>query len=170
MENNKKVCTYNKAMHSTEESKKYHIDKCVMKTMTKMGDKQQCMKYMSGVMNANNSSKSCSIKDIEDICEDHKKKFTMSDAVKLCTVKNNATSQFWKQKNMPKLAEQNIMTAQSEQNMMTGQSEQNMMTGQTEQNMMPEQSMQSTNWLEESKINAPQGNQEGTWLEKARQM
>ena len=162
MENNKKVCTYNKAMHSTEESQKYHIDKCVMKTMTKMGDKQQCMKYMSGVMNANNSSKSCSIKDIEDICEDHKKKFTMSDAVKLCTVKNNATSTFWKQKNMPKLAEQNMMTGQSEQSMMTGQTEQSM--------MMPEQSMQSTNWLEESKRNAPQGIQEGTWLEKARQM
>lgn len=159
MENNKKVCTYNKAMHSTEESKKYHIDKCVMKTMTKMSDKQQCMKYMSGVMNANNSSKSCSIKDIEDICEDHKKNFTMSDAVKLCTVKTNATSQFWKQKNkqknMPKLADQNMMTGQTDQNMTTGQSEQN---------------MQSTNWLEESKRNAPQGNQEGTWLEKARQM
>ena len=163
MENNKKVCTYNKAMHSTEESKKYHIDKCVMKTMTKMSDKQQCMKYMSGVMNANNSSKSCSIKDIEDICEDHKKNFTMSDAVKLCTVKNKVTSEFWKQKNMPKLADQNMMTGQSDQNM-PKLAEQNMMTGQTEQNM------QSTNWLEESKRNAPQGNQEGTWLEKARQM
>lgn len=96
---NKKTCVYNKSIHSTEKADKFHIDKCVMKTMAKMGNKEKCVKYMSGVMNANNVSKSCSIQDIHNICDEHKKHFSLEDAQKLCKIKNQASKQFWCQKN-----------------------------------------------------------------------
>jgi len=97
--NKKKVCVYDKSMHSTQKADKFHIDKCVMKTMAKMGNKQQCIRYMSGVMNANNVSKSCSIQDIHNICDDHKNNFSLEDAQKLCKIKNDASKQFWCEKN-----------------------------------------------------------------------
>ena len=67
--------------------------------MAKMGNKQQCIKYMAGVMNANNVSKSCSIQDIHNICDDHKNNFSLEDAQKLCKIKNDASKQFWCEKN-----------------------------------------------------------------------
>lgn len=146
-EENKKMCEYNKQIHFTKEANKYHVDKCVMKTMEKMSDKQKCIRYMTGVMNANNASKSCSIKDVENICEDHKKNFTLNDAQKLCSLKNQASSEFWKQKHMPKL------------------------NSIPEEKTMPvEQIEQPKNWMDKMREQEPQSNQEGTWLDKMRKL
>ena len=66
---------------------------------------------MSGVMNTNNSSKSCSIKDIESICEDHKNKFSLNDAQKLCRLKITSFYNFGKKnisQNLNPIPEQKI--------------------------------------------------------------
>jgi len=175
-ENNKKVCNYNKKIHFTEEANKYHIDKCVMKTMKKMSDKQKCVRYMSGVMNANNSSKSCSIKDIESICEDHKKNFSLKDAQKLCRLKNQASLQFWGEKHMSKLS--SIPEQKEKQEVMpipmsmpTEQKEVPLQKAIPVENVMPiEQQEEPKNWMEKLKEKIPQGSQAGTWLEQMRQL
>lgn len=171
----KKFCEYNKSIHMSKEADKFHIDKCVMKTMTKMGNKEKCMKYMSGVMNANNSSKMCSIKNIENICEAHKYNFTMDDAVKLCTIKNKATSEFWKEKN--NMSWQNSASiSESEQNVSASESKQNVSSPESKQNAIGSASVpsdmktQQKDWIEKMKEYNPQPNQDGTWLEKARKL
>lgn len=152
----KKFCEYNKSIHMSKEADQFHIDKCVMKTMAKMGDKQKCIKYMSGVMNANNTSKSCSIKDLENICEDHKNNFTMNDAVKLCTIQNIATSEFWKEKNM--YWQNSVSASESRQNVADSES------------VPSDMKTPQKDWIEKMKEYTPQPNQDSTWLEKARQL
>lgn len=93
-------CNYNKSIHMTPEADKYHVDKCVMNTMEKMSNKEKCIRYMAGVMNANNTSKSCSIKNLENICEKHQQNFTMEDAKLLCIKKKEASKSFWMNKNI----------------------------------------------------------------------
>jgi hypothetical protein len=176
----KKICEYNKSIHMSKEADKFHIDKCVMKTMAKMGNKEKCMRYMSGVMNANNSSKMCSIKNIENICEAHKYNFTMDDAIKLCTIKNQATSEFWKEKNMSWQNSKNASESKESSSVSASESKQNINSSVSAPESKPnaigsasvpsDMKTQQKDWIEKMKEYIPQPNQDGTWLEKSRQL
>merc|ERR1711976_709565 len=105
-------------------------------------------------MNVNNSSKSCSIKDIENICEDHKKNFTLNDARKLCKLKNEASSQFWKDKHMSKLSsiqEQPDQPVQPDQKVMPMSAD----TMSAEAMPIEQKEKSSQNWIEKMKENIP---------------
>lgn len=99
--NNNWNCNYNKSIHMSESSNKYHLQKCVINTMRKMADKDMCIKYMSGIANANEKvMDKCSIHNLNEICEKNKKDFSIEDAKKLCSIKNEASKNFWMEKNM----------------------------------------------------------------------
>ena len=93
-----KVCAYDKSIHYGEKADEYHISKCVKDTMQKMGDIDSCTSYMSGIMQINEKTKYCTIKDIHKICEKNKSDFSVDDAMKLCRAENEAAKKFWMSK------------------------------------------------------------------------
>lgn len=92
------MCDYDPSQHFSDESRQINLQRCISKTMKKMSEPQKCVSYMSGVLSSDAKTQSCSISDVSNICSNYKSQFTISDARKLCSMKNDAEYNFWKEK------------------------------------------------------------------------
>lgn len=94
------MCDYNPSQHFSDEARQNNLQRCISKTMKKMSDPQKCVSYMSGVLSTSESTQSCSVSDVSNICSNYKSQFSVADARKLCSMKNEAEYNFWKEKKM----------------------------------------------------------------------
>lgn len=84
--------------HETDNAKNVHFSNCVRKQMEKMGNMDNCVGYFAEIFQGDDTTKDkCSIKNLQDLCAEHQKNYTINDAEKYCMLEMKAHKQFWKE-------------------------------------------------------------------------
>ena len=84
--------------HETDNARNVHFSNCVRTQMKKMGDMGNCVGYFAEIFSGNDPTKDkCSIKNLQDLCTEHQKTYTINDAEKYCMLEIEAHKQFWKE-------------------------------------------------------------------------
>lgn len=84
--------------HETDNAKSVHFSNCVRKQMTKMGNMDHCVGYFAEIFSGDDITKDkCSIRNLQDLCAQHQKTYTVSDAETYCMLEMKAHKQFWKE-------------------------------------------------------------------------